>query len=237
MPSPSFYPKLVQMCNSIGMNPEDMLEVMYLESGVKTTSFHTKSKAAGLLQLMGGALRATGFTGTPEEFAKLSEDEQLEYIKRHMLNKFKQFGGPFKSAAQFYVANFWPAALSLPGVKAENPDTIIIEANPTYKKYPKVSLDFEKLAYEQNKGLDYDHDGKITYGDFQKKFESIRGDRGFMPYLRQLSMTTGEKYDVKPKNESIVDKILHKLDGYLSMFKLADNKLKIKHYSIKYREL
>jgi hypothetical protein len=83
-------------------------------------------------------------------------------------------GGPFKSAAQYYMANFWPIALKLPGVKNEDPNTIFIERNPERigkwsKKYKDVGVDvyadFEASAYKQNPLFDKDKKGYITYGD------------------------------------------------------------------------
>ena len=224
MLSPAFYSKLLEIANAVGMSAEDLMAVMYLESGLKPGSMHKDTQAAGLLQIMPQYLKDVGFNGTAKEFGSLDAINQLDYLKNHIMSKTRFNGGPFKSAAQFYVANFWPAALRLPGVKAQNPDTVIIEANPTYKKYKNVSLAYERASYKANAGLDYNHDGKITFGDFQNKMNDIKKSKDFQYHVSQLRKVSGNsntKVNV-PQNDYI-SSIINKLNDYIESFKAAKN--------------
>ena len=213
MPSPAFYSKVLEIANAVGMSAEDLMAVMYLESGLKASSINQKTKASGLLQIMPQFLKNVGFEGTSSEFGALDPIKQLDYLKTHIMSKTRVNGGPFKSAAQFYVGNFWPAALKLPGVKAQNPDTIIIEANPTYQKYKNVSLDYEKASYKANIGLDYNHDGKITFGDFQNKMDEIKKSKDFQNHLLQLNQVSGSNNT----------KVNAPQNDYIETFKAAKN--------------
>lgn len=149
-----FFIKLNEMCGRLNINPKDMLAIMQLESGLNphVISYQKNGKphlARGLNQIID--LKAVGWNGTRDEYARLSASEQLPYVE----NYFKQYSkAGLNSAALLYVANFWPAALKNPAVRAGDLSAVII----TKDRYPR--------EYNYNQGLDADKDGKITYGDF-----------------------------------------------------------------------
>lgn len=182
-----FWNKLSQISGSVGLNPEDLLAVMFYESGLNPAAHNKDGDASGLIQFMPGTLDAVGFKGDPADFRQLNADKQLDYVSRYVASKAKFNSGGFKSAAQYYVANLWPVALQLPGVRNEDPSAIIIEENPTHQKYPGVSLDYERAAYRSNAVLDVDRDGKITYGDLQSVMNGVKRTKGFQNAVAQLS--------------------------------------------------
>lgn len=179
----NFYPKLVQISFELGMKPEDLIAVMISESGMNPGAVEKKFKGSGLVGFMPQTLKNLGFQGTWEDFIKLSGEEQLDYLKK-MVKSFQGFNGgrPFTSAAQYYVANFWPVALKLPGIQRGDPDTAFIENNPQAdpsgkwsQKYLnvgyKISVKMESDAYKANPLFDRDKKGSITYGDMLKQVE------------------------------------------------------------------
>src|ERR1700688_1273854 len=108
---PSFYQKLLEVSNDVQMKPEDLLNVMAVESGIDPTAHNMGGNASGLLQFMPSTLKNLGFQGTHGDFRQLSAVDQLDYVKKLILGNMRYNGGPFRSAAQYYVANFLPVAL------------------------------------------------------------------------------------------------------------------------------
>jgi hypothetical protein len=193
----NFYPKLVEMCRDVGMKPEDLLAVMKFESGFSPSAYNKDGGASGLIQFMPQTLRSIGFPGSAADFRRLSGEEQLPWIKKYIQDK----GMKFKSAHKYYVANLFPVALNLPGVKNEDPNTPILEQNPESlpnglsKKYSdigaKVSASFERAAYKSNRGLDHGSKGSITYGDLMKTMDDSKNSKSFQLAISQMQSSTG----------------------------------------------
>jgi hypothetical protein len=202
----NFYPKLVQISSEVGMKPEDLLAVMVSESGINPQAVEKKFHGSGLVGFMPDTLKGLGFKGTWEDFIKLSGEEQLDYVKKLVQGFSKTNGGPFTSAGQYYVANLWPVALKLPGIKQGNPATRFIEKDPevvtepgTGKKYSKKYYDIgikidpgmEASAYKYNPLFDKDHKGAITYGDMMKQVEINKQNPAYQKALVAMRDTSG----------------------------------------------
>ncbi len=204
---PNFYPKLVQISSEVGMKPEDLLAVMISESGLNPGAVEQKFKGSGLIGFMPDTLKGLGFKGGWQEFSKLSGEQQLDYVKMLVQNYKNVNGGkPLESAAHYYVANFWPVALKLPGIKQGNPNTAFIESKPeviedpkTKRKYSKKYYDVgvridpssEINAYKYNPLFDKDKKGYITYGDMMKQVEMNRKNKTYQSAVATMSHTTG----------------------------------------------
>ncbi|MCZ2224519.1 MAG: transglycosylase SLT domain-containing protein [Chitinophagales bacterium] len=186
-----FYKKLIEVCNRTGVKPEDALLIMTLESGLNPAAYNKDGGASGLVQFMPKILEKT-YKFNPrdhdnKQFKQLSGEEQLDYIERHFQNLSKLVGGNFKSAAQLYIANFFPVALTNQQIKQMNPSGIIVRKDPDKQIYKSVSLDFERKAYNSNKGLDYDKDGVITYGDIDAKMKNASRSKIYQNALNELN--------------------------------------------------
>lgn len=218
------------------MKPEDLLAVMVSESGINPQAVEKKFHGSGLVGFMPDTLKGLGFKGTWEDFTKLSGEEQLDYVKKLVQGFMKTNGGPFTSAGQYYVANLWPVALKLPGIKQGNPNTRFIEKDPevvedpkTHKKYSKKYYDIgihidpgmEASAYKYNPLFDKDHKGAITYGDmikqvemnkqspaYQKALVAMRDSSGYTPGKQEPSMVA-----TKDDKEDVFQKYLARLKG------------------------
>lgn len=197
---PNFYSKLVDIAGETGMRPEDILAVMVSESGINPAAHNPHGGATGLMQFMPSTLPGVGWHGTPAEFGQLSGEEQLPYIKRLIEGNMRLNGGPFTSAAQYYVAVFWPVGLKLPGVRRGRPDTVIVEENPESvggysKKYYdigiKIPVGQESSAYKSNPAFHGDVPGAITYGDMMRQVEKNKRNPLYSKALMAMTDQTG----------------------------------------------
>lgn len=186
---PNFWAKLSQISKSVGMDPSDLLAVMYYESRLDPSVQNAKSNATGLIQFMPDTMKGLGFSGTHQDFKQLDAEQQLDYVEKYVKNQMRFNNGPFKSATQYYVANLWPVALRLPGVKNQDLDTPILEKNPTTNQYKRwnASLKQQIQAYNANTGLDKDKDGVIRYGDLDNIMRGVKSSSGFQYALQQLN--------------------------------------------------
>lgn len=243
----NFYPKLVQMTSELGMKPEDLLVIMVSESGLDSSAHEKNHGASGLVQFMPFVLPAVGWKGTPEEFREISGEEQLDYIKNLIKINMNLNGGPFTSAAQYYVANFWPVALKLPGIRNNDPETVFIEEDPetveengqTYsKKYFDVGIkippSMESNAYKVNKLFHGSTPGAITFEDMIKQVDKIKQNPIYLKALSDMKKSTSE---IKPEElneesgnqkdgpESSNDGLDNVLDTYLKEVSSSNKKL------------
>lgn len=219
-----FYKKLIKICEKPKVKPEDVLLIMTLESGLKPSSVNKDGGASGLMQFMPDSLKRI-YKYNPKdykdkEFKDISGLEQLDIVEKHLNNLSR--GRGFKSAAQLYIGNFFPIALFTSGVQAMNPSAVIVEQNPQTQKYKQVAIDYEKKAYNSNKGLDYDKDGKITYGDIDAKMKGASNSKIYKDAIKELnearSSTSLQDASVEVKTkENMDDNFSKEVDKLLKM--------------------
>lgn len=226
----NFYPKLVKISSELGMNPEDLIAVMVSESGLNPSSYEKKFHGSGLVGFMPDTLKGLGYTGSWDDFIKLSGEQQLEYVKKIVQNNMKLNGGPFISAAQYYVANLWPVALKLPGIRQGNPSTAFIEEKPETvvdpkngQKYSKKYYDLgfritpgsEAAAYKYNPLFHGSVPGAITYADMMKQVDKIKQNSLYKKAINDLHNSTNFR-----SNDDDTSKI-NLFKKYISTFKNA----------------
>lgn len=243
---PNFYPKLVQMASELNMKPEDILAVMVSESGINPAANEKRYHASGLMQFMPNTLKGLGYKGNWSDFIKLNGEKQLDYAKQYIADKIRYSGAPITSAAQFYVAEFWPVALKLPGIQNGNPNAVIVEENPkvvidpkTGRRYSKKYYDIgikidaasESQAYKTNTLFHGKVPGAITYGDMMRQVEKNKQSPLYTKALENMKNTTGYEpkehfeYASKPTSTgSSFSQFLAKLKQLLSIFSFASNR-------------
>lgn len=220
----NFKNKLLMVSQNIGVRPEDLLAVMAGESGINPSATNSIS-AKGLIQFLPSTLKGLGFSG--KNFADLNGEQQLDWIEKH----FKSFNFQFKSPAQLYLGNFLPIALYLPGIKQENPNTIILEKNPQTidnpsnpkdplsKRYAdaglKMTASFERKAFLANPAFAHGKD-YMTYKDFQ---DQINKNKNLKSYKDAINALNIKESNVSENVESDKDE----LEEYLSGFKQKNN--------------
>lgn len=215
MPELAFYKKLKDICAELQMKPEDLLLIMTMESGISSSARNPGSNASGLIQFMPSTLKNMGWTQGHDKFREMDAVSQLDYVKTYVQNLMKANGGPFQSAARCYVAVLYPVALGLPGVRNENMSTPILSASGEVPKYKGISASSVAKAYDQNKGLDGDKDGVITYGDLNRKMDGLRRHPKFIEAMNSMkavgvgtpepttdAITSTDKLPPEPKPES-----------------------------------
>ncbi len=165
--SDAFFRELKVICQRLQCDPEDLLAVMVSESDVNPAAQNPRGKATGLIQFMPNTLRGLGWTSGPDEFAKLTAEQQLPYVERY----YRPYIGRLTSSGRLYQATFMPATL-----KNSDESTVLAGANgPRYK------------AYAQNKGLDINKDGVITVSDLTARINKVRERSRWKDLAAQLA--------------------------------------------------
>ena len=151
--SDEFFTEILDMGDRLRLDALDLLGVMMAESNVKASAQNANSNASGLIQFLPSTLRSVGWTGTPQEFRRLSAAEQLPYVETYF-RPYAHFN--LNSAARVYQVVFLPSSLSL----GSSMDTVIVEQGGV-----------NSGAYAGNRGLDTNNDGMITVGELQQAIE------------------------------------------------------------------
>jgi hypothetical protein len=152
--SDAFFRELKAVCQRLQCDPEDLLSVMVSESDVDPAAQNPHGKATGLIQFMPKTLLGLGWTSGPDEFHKLTAEQQLPYVERY----YRPHIGRLTSSGRLYQATFMPATL-----KNSDESTVLAGANGPRSK-----------AYAQNKGLDINKDGFITVSDLTARTNKVK---------------------------------------------------------------
>lgn len=194
MPASRFYQKLNQISEDVGMNPRDLLLVMYMESGVNPAA-HNPEGATGLIQFTDSTLKGMGLNKEQVKyFGKVPGERQLDFVKKYIQGKG---GKKFSSATQYYHANYFP--LTLTRWHGDSPvanKNVIVTSR--YAKDPR-----ERQAYEHNMILDTNKDGYITVGDLTEILRRRASEGGFQKMLAQFNSVAG---DGSVSEQNIFDK-------------------------------
>jgi len=143
--SEAFRRELFAVCGRLGCDPNKLAAVMSFETA---GSFDPAQKnlgggsATGLIQFM--PYTASKLGTTTAELAAMSDVEQLAYVEKYL--RLASGGRKLVTVADHYMAVFAPSGIGKP---------------PGFALYKGEG----KKEYEQNKGLDYDHDFRITVAE------------------------------------------------------------------------
>ena len=157
--SPAFKSRVIEICGGLGCDPSFLMAAMAFETGERFTPDveNPVSHATGLIQFMPATAKALGTTIAA--LAQLSAVEQLDWVERY----FKPYSGNLKSLSDVYMAILWPSAVG-------KPEAAILFSAPSQ-------------AYEENKGLDSNHDGSVTKGEAASRVQN-KLSRGLSNGLR-----------------------------------------------------
>ena len=131
-----------------------LMKTFYVESKYKAHAKNPHSSATGVIQWMSMHYKKYGFTR--EQFAKLSEVEQLPYVAKYFrkeLSKIKHKGdlNELRDWVDYYCLVYYPSI-------ADKPDWVVMAKSCNRKCSPKC-------AYHANSGYDYNKDGVIRKGE------------------------------------------------------------------------
>jgi hypothetical protein len=139
MVSVDFKSSVFDISTNLGTNPDHLMSAMAFESGgtfSPSIENAVGSGAVGLIQFMPKTAERLGTT--TKKLSKMTAVEQLEYVEKY-LNDYK---GKLNTIEDVYMAILWPKAIG------KSNDYALFEDG--------------SKAYEQNKPLDSNKDGKVT---------------------------------------------------------------------------
>lgn len=148
-----FKNKVIGICSGLGCDPSYVMAAMAFETGdsFSPTDQNPRSEATGLIQFLPST--AAGLGTSIQALLQMTALEQLDYVQKY-LNPFK---GRMRSLSDVYMSILFPIAVG----KA---DSYVLFASPS-------------TAYQQNAGLDVNHDGQVTKGEAASKVQA-RLDEG-----------------------------------------------------------
>jgi hypothetical protein len=136
---PAFKAKVISIAHDLGTSPDYLMAAMAFESSETFSPSIPNamgSRAVGLIQFMPRTAIALGTTNA--DLRQMSAEQQLDYVKAY----FQPYVGHLDTLDDVYMAILYPAAVG-------KPSGTILFSSPS-------------LAYQQNRGLDANHDGNIT---------------------------------------------------------------------------
>jgi len=142
-----FSAKCQKVAGYLGCNVNDLLAMMYSESGLQTTARNKSSNAIGLIQFMPSTLKANGYT--TEQVASMSALQQLDVVA-DIFMKAKRMAG--------YGAN----------ERIDGGTLYAINWLPAYAKRDTLATRGGKYY---SSGLDMDKSGSVTKADLQQRLQ------------------------------------------------------------------
>ena len=147
--SDAFYNKVVQVAKNVKCSPNDLMALMYSESGIDPAKSNNNG-ATGLIQFMPSTAKSLG-TSTAA-LKNMSAVEQMNYVEKLIKNMKKSAGysdSATLDAGTLYALIFLPA----------------------YANKEVLASKGDKY-YASNKGLDTNKDGKITKADLANRLKN-----------------------------------------------------------------
>ncbi len=178
---PRFYPALVRWGSANKTPPDWMLQVFYLESRLNPHIGNALGYV-GLNQLASTYLRAQ-FGVDPTDYLTWQASEQLERVIGPWYARARaQFlgGRAPRSPGTLYALNIAPARVLSQG---DSPSSVMY-ASPSRE-------------YQANAGLDDNHDGQITIGDFDAFMAKLTTQAPYKAARAELA-----KYETPPATSS-----------------------------------
>lgn len=145
---PAFKQKVLGISQRLGCDPSRLMAAMAFETGetFSPDKQNPTSGAMGLIQFMPQTARGLGTT--TDELKNMTAIDQLDFVERYLL----PFKGRMNSLSDVYMTILFPKAVG-------QPESFVLFAQGT-------------RAYDQNKGLDVNHDGVITKGEATSKVQN-----------------------------------------------------------------
>jgi hypothetical protein len=160
---------LLELANRHSWDGDALATVISLESGFRAAAKNPlpNQTAVGILQFTAATLKALGFNGSRDDFARLSAVEQLPFVERYFVNAERL--GKLERPVDYYLVVL--------GLKPGLPDSHVIAGR-------------DSTIYELNKSLDADNDGLIQVSDVRRRIESqmarAKGERiELLPAVRR----------------------------------------------------
>jgi transglycosylase-like protein with SLT domain len=147
--STAFKAKVIQISGNILVDPDFLMAAMAFESGqtFSPSVKNAQSGATGLIQFMPST--ATTLGTSTAALAGMTAVDQLNYVEKY----FNPYKGKLNTIEDVYMAILWPNAIG-------KPNSFLLFSSPS-------------TAYNQNSGLDANHDGKVTKEEAAAKVKAM----------------------------------------------------------------
>jgi Transglycosylase SLT domain len=168
--TPSFRDELYRLATLAGYNPSFIAAVIALESGFDPAALNPHGHALGLLQWWDSYWPSTArAAGMPDvkwaELAHMSAVEQLPFVIAYFQQATQK---PLVTPTDYRLAVFMPAFVGAP------PSTVLGQKG-SHSELGSTGLSLGTI-YDQNAGLDLNHDGVISVGDVGQGIEAVIAD-------------------------------------------------------------
>jgi len=141
----AFLAKVIDISTRLGINPDWLMIVMKMESGINPAAYNPNGGATGLIQFMPAT--AAGLGTSCSELLYMDNVTQLDYVYKY----FRPYAGRLLSVTDLYMVTFFPAALG-------KPDDYILQTS---------TLHADTIA-RANPVFDLNKDQSITVGEFKQ---------------------------------------------------------------------
>lgn len=101
----AFAAKVITICSQLSIDPNWLMAVMYIESGLNPASVNSSTGAVGLIQFLPSTAIELGTTA--EALRSMSNVDQLDYVYSYL----KPYRSKIQSFTDCYFAVFFPAAI------------------------------------------------------------------------------------------------------------------------------
>jgi hypothetical protein len=135
--SAAFKAKLIQIAQSIGVDPDYLISAMAFETGETfNPSIRNRSGATGLIQFTPAT--ASELSTNTDDLANMTAEDQMDFVEKY----FDPYKSMLETIEDVYMAILWPAAIG-------KPNSWVLFSKPSPE-------------YNRNSGLDADKDGNVT---------------------------------------------------------------------------
>jgi hypothetical protein len=141
----AFCDKVRFISEKLGIEPNWLMAVMYLESSLNHRAVNIYSNATGLIQFMPATARQLGTT--TDQLLQMSNVEQLDFVLKYLY----PYKDKIKSFCDLYLTIFFPLAIG------KGADFVL-----KTKKLPAT------LIAKQNRGYDLNGNFEITVSEVEK---------------------------------------------------------------------
>lgn len=141
----AFLAKVKEIAAKLGINPDWLMIVMKMESGINPQAYNANGGATGLIQFMPST--AAGLGTSTGALIAMDNVAQLDYVYKY----FKPYAGRLFSVTDLYMVTFFPVALG-------KPDSYILQTS---------TLHADTIA-RANPVFDLNKDQSITVGEFKQ---------------------------------------------------------------------
>ena len=145
----AFLAKVTEISAKLGINPNWLMIVMKMESGINPQAYNSNGGATGLYQFM--PQTAAGLGTSTGALIAMDNVTQLDYVYKYL----KPYAGRLFSVTDLYMVTFFPAALG-------KPDNYVLQTS---------SLSAGLIA-RANPVFDLNGDQAITVGEFKQSVTS-----------------------------------------------------------------